>query len=356
MPAPPGIVANFDHPESIAHRVIIVSVLGAAIATPTCIVRLYTKRHILKNLDWDDFIIVLATINALGFSIYVGYRIHIWDCPAPKFYTLMKVGAIAGPILFNVATMLTKLSLGLFYLRISPFKISFRIAVYTVLCISVCNNLINAFGVLWVCQPIGKYWDYSITTGKCINLNHFFLASASINAGTDLALLILPIFILYKLQLPLRRKIGVALILMTGSIVCVVSLVRVEQVIHGMKVVPTDGTWGMVLNFIWLLVEMWLGIFCACLPILYTFFRTQIMGKKPKSSQEGSHTIGRDPNTGRSMPRIPDDSAYYTAHSTAIGLDQLDVERVDQRTSNDNSIRQAESTKSLLITTARCEN
>lgn len=54
MPAPPGVIANFDDPESIAHRVIIISVLGAAVAIPICSVRLYTKRRILQNFGWDD--------------------------------------------------------------------------------------------------------------------------------------------------------------------------------------------------------------------------------------------------------------------------------------------------------------
>ena len=129
-----------------------------------------------------------------------------------------KIGDIAGPILFNSATMFTKLSLGLFYLRISPFKVGFRIAVYTVMLISVINSMLNAFGFTWVCQPIQKYWDFSIMTGKCINLNQYFLATACINAGADLTLLVLPIFILHKLHLPLRRKIGAALLLMTGSL------------------------------------------------------------------------------------------------------------------------------------------
>lgn len=39
---------------------------------------------------------------------------------------------------------------------------------------------------------------------------------------------------------------------LTQYSVCVVSLIRVEQVVRGMKIVPTDGTWGMVANFIWL--------------------------------------------------------------------------------------------------------
>jgi hypothetical protein len=54
MPAPPGVIANFDNPESIAHRVIIISALGAVIAIPICLVRLYTKRAILRTFGWDD--------------------------------------------------------------------------------------------------------------------------------------------------------------------------------------------------------------------------------------------------------------------------------------------------------------
>lgn len=54
MPPPAGVIANFDDPESIAHRVIIVSVLGAVIAIPICFVRLYTKRAILRTFGWDD--------------------------------------------------------------------------------------------------------------------------------------------------------------------------------------------------------------------------------------------------------------------------------------------------------------
>lgn len=53
-PPPPGVVPNFDNPESIAHRVIIISVLGAVIGIPLCLIRLYTKRRILRNFGWDD--------------------------------------------------------------------------------------------------------------------------------------------------------------------------------------------------------------------------------------------------------------------------------------------------------------
>lgn len=118
--------------------------------------------------------------------------------------------------------------------------------------ISIIYNLLQGFGFAWVCQPIAKYWDFSIMTGKCVNLNAVFLSMGCINAATDLALLFLPLFIIWKLQLSLARKISVALLLMTGSFVCVVSLIRVRIIVAQMDSIPTDGTWAMVANFIWM--------------------------------------------------------------------------------------------------------
>jgi hypothetical protein len=51
---PPGIVPNFDNPESIAYRLIVVSVVGPVVTIPMCGLRLYTNRRILRLEIWDD--------------------------------------------------------------------------------------------------------------------------------------------------------------------------------------------------------------------------------------------------------------------------------------------------------------
>lgn len=362
MPPPPGVTPNFDNPESIAHRVIIASVLGPVIAIPFCLLRLYTKQWILRQVGWDDYSIVIATILALGFSILTGYQTtnglgyHIWDVPADKFYNLMKIGDIAGPIFYNLSTLFTKISLCLFYLRLSPFR-SFRTAVYIVMVVSIIYSVLAAFGFAWVCQPIEKYWDFSITTGTCINLNAYFLATACINAATDLALLVLPIFIIKDLHLPRRRKISVTLLLMTGSFVCVVSLIRVQTVVKGMNSIPTDGTWGMVANFIWLLIEMWLGILCTCLLSLHNFIRAHFKSKKESVGQVAFPAV-RDPNSDRlAQPQasVPD-SGYYSGQFSNVSLETLDVERQIPMTPGEPGVRPAASNKSLLTSVARCDD
>ncbi len=43
--------------------------------------------------------------------------------------------------------------------------------------------------------------------------------------------------------------------MLTSSSVFVISLIGVQIVVKGMNIVPVDGTWGMVANFIWLYVS-----------------------------------------------------------------------------------------------------
>ncbi|EUC46078.1 hypothetical protein COCMIDRAFT_93891 [Bipolaris oryzae ATCC 44560] len=266
--------------ESIAYRVIIPSVLGPVVALPLCGIRMYTKLYILRNTGHDDYAIALATILALGFSITTCYQTtnglgkHIGDVSPYQFHQLMKIGDIAGPIFYNLSTLCIKTSLCLFYLRFSVSR-GFHTVIYALLAVCVIYSSLAAFGFAWVCQPKERYWDFSITSGSCVDLDALFLANACINAATDFVLLVLPLFIIKDLTLPRRRKIGVALLLMTGSFVLVVSLIRVEAVVRGMGKIAKDGTWAMVTNFIWILVEMWMGVICTCLPTLHTFVKNR---------------------------------------------------------------------------------
>lgn len=103
------------------------------------------------------------------------------------------------------------------------------------------------------------------------------------------------------------------------------------------------------------LLEMWLGIICTCLPILYTFFRTHVTVKRTADRQVAL-VLARDPNSGQVIAQAHDDSGYYTCNSAVIGMDHLNVERLGTRPSHEHNIRPAASNKSLLITAERCDD
>lgn len=99
---------------------------------------------------------------------------------------------------------------------------------------------------------------------------------------------------------------------------------------------------------------MWLGIICTCVPILYTFYRTQIIARR-NPAQQGAFVAVQDPNSGQAVPRATDDSGYYTGNSTVITMDRIDPERLSSSASHDLGLRAA-SNKSLLVSVERCDD
>ncbi|OCL15470.1 hypothetical protein AOQ84DRAFT_267558, partial [Glonium stellatum] len=174
-----------------------------------------------------------------------------------------------GAVFYGLSTMFTKISILLFYLGLSPFE-NFRIAAYLVMVVTVGYCLTGAFGFLFFCRPIRKYWNV-ITPGSCVNIGATYLANATLNVATDITLLFLPIWMMWGLRMPILQKLGITAILMAGSFVCVASIIRLELIPSGLA--DPDTTWRYVINLIWCIIEMYTGIICACLPIMKPFAR-----------------------------------------------------------------------------------
>jgi hypothetical protein len=71
---------------------------------------------------------------------------------------------------------------------------------------------------IFQCQPIAYVYDMSIPGGKCINQGAFYVSTAALNIFTDIMVLSIPILITARLQMPLRRKIAVCVILCLGGV------------------------------------------------------------------------------------------------------------------------------------------
>ncbi len=130
---------------------------------------------------------------------------------------MIQIGMIGGLLTYNLATLFIKVSILNFYLRFSVER-AFRFAVYFVMLVSVGYTIPNAILVLYACRPMHAYWDFSVTEKQCVNLNAAFHTANALNMVTDFAILLLPIWMLRPMQVPLSKKIGVALILMAGGL------------------------------------------------------------------------------------------------------------------------------------------
>ncbi|KAH6668388.1 hypothetical protein B0J14DRAFT_600636 [Halenospora varia] len=272
-PPPPGMTPNFAHPDYIGYRVVIVAIVFPVLTLGFLLVRLYVKGFLIRQFHLDDYSIVCGFVLAVAFSTFQitqtsrGLGVHIWDVPFQKFKKYLSIGSIVGATTYNLGTLFIKVSILLFYLRLTQSR-RIRTVTYIVMFISVGYCLIGAFALVYTCKPIRKYWDFS-TPGTCINSGVLFLCGAALNVATDVVMLLLPIWLLWPLRLPAREKIGVTIILMMGSFVCVVSITRLAAIPPSLN--DMDLTWTYATNITWCISEVYVGIICACLPSLKTF-------------------------------------------------------------------------------------
>lgn len=110
-----------------------------------------------------------------------------------------------------------KLSIPLLYLRLSPVKI-FRMISYFMIFCQCCFGFGGISALLATCIPLAKAWDITITEGRCINVTKLLISNAYYNIFSDFILLVLPLPMVWNLQLPLRQKLGVTAVFSTGAL------------------------------------------------------------------------------------------------------------------------------------------
>lgn len=146
-----------------------------------------------------------------------------------------------------------------------------------------------------LCLPIQRLWDPTVE-GHCIDFVPAFFAPAVINMITDFTIFALPLPAIRQLQLPLRQKIILALILCLGLFTCVISIVRLSTL--DAAATSSDTTWDNTGAALWSYLELTVAIVAACLPTLRPFV-TRFFPKLMSSGNSGNNSA---PPTGPDGP------------------------------------------------------
>ncbi|KAF2185964.1 hypothetical protein K469DRAFT_152150 [Zopfia rhizophila CBS 207.26] len=275
FPPPPGVTPNFANPPSRGHIVITANIVLSFVSTVFMGLRFYTNSFITRKRGVDDYMAVLAWLLLLGYSISCsfitkyGLGRHIWDIPFSVLNpNYMKVSTIAKTF-YGTSVMFTKLSILALFLRFIPDG-KLRATVHTTMVVIVIYSLLLSFQWVYRCRPLEKHWDLAITRGSCIDWLKINIFSGVMNTITDVTILVLPIPILRNIRIPIRQKIGVMIVLMTGGFVSAISIIRLKMIVD--SVGSIDFTWD-VCQIVWWSVEVHIAIVCACLPAGKPFFR-----------------------------------------------------------------------------------
>lgn len=110
---------------------------------------------------------------------------------------------------------IVKISVLIFYNRLFPRK-GFRLVICGVGALLLLMLLCGLLGILFQCLPIHSIWRPYVEH-HCFNQMAFYLAMGSLNLVTDIFVVLMPIPILWGLQLPAARKSAlVAVFLLAG--------------------------------------------------------------------------------------------------------------------------------------------
>ncbi|CAL5869517.1 uncharacterized protein PFLUO_LOCUS3747 [Penicillium psychrofluorescens] len=192
--------------------------------------------------------------------------------------------------------------------RINP-STSYRCAVVAV--------VVAIFGyTLTLCVITGGPCN-PLKTGTTQCLENVALAQAVLNIASDCAVVALPIPTIVNLHFSLKQKLTVGCLLALGSGVVVCSIARLPYVLRLEKTL--DVTYTEAILGVWSLVEVNLGIICACA----MRFKRLIATYLPRLSLFSSHTQSNGKITFESFNRFqPTDRKgqhTYQLHSVQNG-------------------------------------
>lgn len=183
------------------------------------------------------------------------------------------------------------------------------------------------------------------------------MTSGVVNAATDWALAILPIFVLRKADLTLRTRLAVCFALMLGSLGSVVSVVRLPY-IKGLAMGP-DFFRGAVDITIFSVIEPGFGITAACLVTLRPLFTCVGESGLAARSRTGLNPTPSEQTMVARANRPASFSTWNTENTKGAGYEELEMQHTlpEQPTYQDrlNHARADEDAKTSFAT-ARSHN
>ncbi|MCJ1282374.1 hypothetical protein MMC26_001697 [Xylographa opegraphella] len=277
----------------------IIAIMCFSLAVIAVCLRFLSRAVIKASFWWDDFVILLALVLALGplaLTLYLvshNFGQHAEVAGAPSVLTFYKC-LYAFEILYPLPIAATKFSILFYYSRIFQVP-SFQIPLYLVAGLIGCWVLYVEGAAMFSYVPVNAMWDPSVT-GRCINIHSFFIGIAVPNIVTDIALLTMPLPYIWWLQVAWPKKIAVILVFTLGGFVAVVSIIRLTVLLN---LTNQDVTWTYVPTCIWTNIEVHIGIVSASVPAFWPLPRAVATGSvHPASPRDGQHSSAADPNNG----------------------------------------------------------
>lgn len=147
-----------------------------------------------------------------------GFGKHYWNVPGENGVSLLKLFYVC-QMLYILVQVFSKVAILALYARLFPnFNRFMTWSLRGLIAFMFIHGAVFLMLVIFQCLPISAIWDKTIS-GKCLPIAAAIgLTGAGLSIVEDFLILLLPIPELWKLQLSVKKRIGLVFLLSVGSL------------------------------------------------------------------------------------------------------------------------------------------
>ncbi|RLL96873.1 hypothetical protein CFD26_105499 [Aspergillus turcosus] len=218
---------------------------------------------------------------------------------------------LAGWVCYTTLIWCLKACMLFFYNRLTLGLVQQKLVkVSAVLCL--CTYVAVMLTILFHCHPIQKHWQINPDPGGNCTVDRInYIVLAVTNVSTDAILVSIPVPLLAKVRLELRRKLVIGLLLCGGIFIMCATLLRC---ILSLKDIDSINT-----STIWAIRETFVAIIAVNAPCIKPLFSTSVwLGSSKDPSSKNAQRFGASGSYslsvfGRSKPDP------LTSHTSKLG-------------------------------------
>ncbi|OCK79704.1 hypothetical protein K432DRAFT_59635 [Lepidopterella palustris CBS 459.81] len=302
-------VANYPN-EDQGPTILASTLTVTVLALISLAIRLFVRVRLIRNVGWDDYMMIVAMALCVTGQVLIipevkyGAGRHINHIPVEDFGKGLKYNFITQPI-YLWAICMVKVSIGFFLLRVAATAF-FRRVIISIMVFMTIYTLVCFFTIMFECTNLAVLWD-STVKATCFTpqtLRALSYTNVALNITTDILFsLIIPIPMLWNVQMNIRTKSSVIGVLALGVFATAAALVKTSFLPsygkHG------DWLWDSRNLTIWNVIESNIGIVAGNLPCMKPLFRRVLGsiygGGSGNVSNNKYYGRGYAPGTGHSV-------------------------------------------------------
>ncbi|TEY42407.1 hypothetical protein BOTCAL_0390g00050 [Botryotinia calthae] len=285
--------------------------------------RLGSKFLVVRRWSTDDTLVIVAMLFGICHSVFLSMMVNSGLGRDQDTLNRMELEnyqkyAYASQLVYIPTLCFAKLST-LFYLRaLTPdcnYAIFNRL---TEICV-ILWALSAEFSILFQCK-MPNPWAI-LSTGKCFNIGAFWKAIGVLDIATDCGIILLPIFLVWRLQMQLRRKVLVFIAFGTRMFILPLSIVRLVVISSSGSPTLPNQTLVSYRNYLWTSVQLNSAIFFACLSFLKPFMESMSSGGLAASvnPMDSSYSNKQSPSNSKLSNFISSRSGWKTSKKNSSG-------------------------------------